>query len=106
MPPTQAPPSHAAKLATLADGQRQVGKFAHAPTQPEAAKLLNISTRTVKSATAVRDKGIPALTHAVEQEANWHLDPPASRPVFITSSPILVASLISRAIVARWRPVR
>jgi N6-adenosine-specific RNA methylase IME4 len=56
----------AAKIATLRDGQRQVGKFAHVATQAEAATLLNVSERSVKSAAVVRDRGTPELQHAVE----------------------------------------
>src|SRR2546427_3286056 len=57
----------AAKLAKLRDGQRQVGKFAEVPTQSEAAALLNISERSVRSAREVQDHGAPELQHAVEQ---------------------------------------
>jgi ParB-like chromosome segregation protein Spo0J len=56
----------AAKIATLRDGQRQVGKFAHVPTQAEAAKLLNVSPRSVKNAAVVRDCGSPELQQAVD----------------------------------------
>jgi N6-adenosine-specific RNA methylase IME4 len=57
----------AAKLATLKDGQRQVGKFADVPTQGEAAVLLNVSERTIRHAREVRDYGAPELVHAVER---------------------------------------
>jgi hypothetical protein len=56
----------AAKLATLAHGQRQTGKFAAVPTQQEAAALLNISERSVRSAAEVREQGAPELQRAVE----------------------------------------
>jgi ParB-like chromosome segregation protein Spo0J len=56
----------AAKLATLGDGQRQVGKFANVPTQAEAAERLNVSERSVRDAVKVRDHGAPELVAAVE----------------------------------------
>lgn len=37
----------AAKIATLSDGQRQVGKFTDVPTQSEVADLLNVGERSV-----------------------------------------------------------
>src|SRR5262249_23062475 len=40
----------AAKLATLRDGQRQVGRWAEVPTQAEAAQLLNVGERSVRRA--------------------------------------------------------
>jgi ParB-like chromosome segregation protein Spo0J len=57
----------AAKVATLRDGERQVGKFAEVPTQPEAAKMLNVSERTTRSARKVLDHGTPEMIAAVEQ---------------------------------------
>jgi len=57
----------AAKIATLQDGQRQVGKFADVPTQAQAAKRLNVSERIVRSAREVIDKGVPELVTAVER---------------------------------------
>jgi N6-adenosine-specific RNA methylase IME4 len=59
----------AAKLATLQHGVRQSGKFAAVPTQGEAAALLNISERSVRSAREVQEHGTPELVHAVEQGA-------------------------------------
>src|SRR5262249_37340071 len=47
----------AAKLATLRDGQRQVGQLAHVPTQREASALLHVGERSVKRARAVLDSG-------------------------------------------------
>jgi DNA modification methylase len=38
-----------ARIATLRDGQRQVGKLAEVPTQPETAKLLGVSERGIRS---------------------------------------------------------
>jgi hypothetical protein len=43
----------AARLAALAHGQRQTGKFAGLPTQAQAGALLNVGERSVRSATAV-----------------------------------------------------
>jgi N6-adenosine-specific RNA methylase IME4 len=57
----------AAKLSTLGHGQRQSGKFAGVPTQGEAATLLNVSERSVRTATEVRDQGAPELVRAVER---------------------------------------
>jgi ParB-like chromosome segregation protein Spo0J len=56
----------AAKLATLSDGQRQVGKYANVPTQAEAASILNVGERSVRSAREVIDEGAPELVSAVE----------------------------------------
>ena len=56
----------AAKLATLADGQRPVGKLAYVPTQAAAASILNVSGRSVRSAREVIDDGVPELIEAVE----------------------------------------
>jgi hypothetical protein len=57
----------AAKLAVLAHGQRQTGKFAAVPTQGEAAALLNVSERTIRHARDVLDRGVPELRQAVER---------------------------------------
>jgi N6-adenosine-specific RNA methylase IME4 len=56
----------AARLATLKDGQRQVGKFAYVPTQEQAANLAGVSERSVKSAKVVLERGTPELQQAVE----------------------------------------
>jgi ParB-like chromosome segregation protein Spo0J len=72
----------AARLATLADGQRQVGKFADVPTQAEAASILNVGERSVRSAREVLDEGAPELVAAVERG-----DVPVSRAVRIASLP-------------------
>jgi hypothetical protein len=57
----------AAKLAKLRDGQRQVGQMAEVPTQAEAAKLLNVSERSVRRAREVLNHGTAELIAAVEQ---------------------------------------
>jgi len=59
----------AAKLATLPWGRKKTGKFAALPTQGEAAALLNISERSVRTASEVRGAGSPELVHAVEAGA-------------------------------------
>ena len=59
----------AAKLAILGHGVRQSGKFAAVPTQGEAAALLNISERSVRSAREVHEHGAPELVRAVERGA-------------------------------------
>jgi N6-adenosine-specific RNA methylase IME4 len=59
----------AARLATLAHGQRQSGRLAAVPTQQEAAALLNVGERSVRRAAEVRDHGAPELQRAVEQGA-------------------------------------
>ena len=55
-----------ARLATLADGQRQVGKFSYVPTQAQAAKMLNVSDRSLRDAKTVLTKGTKPLIMAVE----------------------------------------
>src|SRR5262245_8547984 len=55
----------AARLAMLKDGQRQVGNFAHVPTQQQAAQLAGVSERSVKSARVVLEHGTPDLQEAV-----------------------------------------
>jgi N6-adenosine-specific RNA methylase IME4 len=55
----------AARMATLADGQRKVGKFAYVPTQGQAAQLAGVSERSVKSAKVVLESGTPELQAAV-----------------------------------------
>jgi N6-adenosine-specific RNA methylase IME4 len=57
----------AAKLAVLAHGQHQTGKFAAVPTQGEAAALLNVSERTIRHARDVLNHGAPELRQAVER---------------------------------------
>jgi hypothetical protein len=57
----------AKKLATLEHGQRQTGKFAGVTTQAEAASMLNVSERSVRTAGAVIDKAVPEIVTAVEK---------------------------------------
>jgi ParB-like chromosome segregation protein Spo0J len=57
----------AKKLATLEHGQRQTGKFAGVTTQAEAASMLNVSERLVRTAGAVIDKAVPEIVTAVEK---------------------------------------
>jgi hypothetical protein len=57
----------AAKIATLPDGQRQVGKFAGVPSQAQAAAMMNISERSVRSARQVLENGTPEMIASVEQ---------------------------------------
>jgi hypothetical protein len=57
----------AARLATLKDGQRQVGKFADVPTQAQAAERLKVSERSVRDARTVLDHGSPDLTAKVDK---------------------------------------
>jgi hypothetical protein len=47
----------AARLATLRDGQRQVGQLAEVPTQAAAAKMLNVGERSVRRARKVIEEG-------------------------------------------------
>ncbi|QAY96684.1 hypothetical protein CWB41_13885 [Methylovirgula ligni] len=57
----------AAKIANLTQGRPGSEKQANLPVkQRDAAQLLNISERSVRSAAVVRDKGTPELQHAVE----------------------------------------
>jgi N6-adenosine-specific RNA methylase IME4 len=56
----------AARLAKLDDGQRQVGKFADVPTQSQAADMLNVSERSLRTAKSVQEQGSPELIAAVE----------------------------------------
>ena len=57
----------AKKLATLEHGQRQTGKFAGVTTQAEAASMLKVSERSVRTARAVIDKAVPEIIIAVER---------------------------------------
>src|SRR5690606_18766996 len=57
----------AANIARLPLGANQHTASANLPTQAEAATMLNVSERTVRSARQVRDDGAPELVQAVEQ---------------------------------------
>jgi hypothetical protein len=57
----------AKKVATLEHGQRQTGKFAGVMTQAEAASMLNVSERSVRTAGTVFDKAAPEIVTAVEK---------------------------------------
>jgi ParB-like chromosome segregation protein Spo0J len=72
----------AARLATLRDGQRQLGKFAYVPTQAKAAERFGVSARSVRDAVKVRDHGAPELVTAVERG-----EVPVSRAVMIAVLP-------------------
>lgn len=57
----------AAKLATLAHGQKKADAPIGASTQADAAELLNVSRRAVQRAAVVQDEGAPELIAAVER---------------------------------------
>jgi ParB-like chromosome segregation protein Spo0J len=57
----------AAKIAVLQDGQRQVGKFADVPTQAEAADMLGVSERSVRTARKVLEQAEPADVEAISK---------------------------------------
>jgi site-specific DNA-methyltransferase (adenine-specific) len=60
----------AARLATLKDGQRadlQGAQICAAKSQPEAAKMLNVSRRGVQNARQVIENGTPELVKAVDE---------------------------------------
>jgi hypothetical protein len=58
----------AAKLANLKDGQTKAGTQICAPvSQQDAAEMLKVSTRSVQSATNVKNNAIPELIQAVER---------------------------------------
>lgn len=56
----------AARIATLAKGANQHAQTC-APSQEEAADLVNVSRRSVQSARKVLDHGVPELVAAVER---------------------------------------
>lgn len=59
----------AGKIATIKHGQNQwTGKFA-APTQAEAASMMNVSERTVRAGVKVQNEAAPELIYAVESGA-------------------------------------
>lgn len=55
----------AAQIARLPLGANQHDGSANLPTQSEAATMLNVSERTVRSAAVVRDKAVPELQQKV-----------------------------------------
>jgi hypothetical protein len=59
----------AAKIATLEIGanQHRVGKFADPPTQAAAAKMMNVSERSVRNAKSVIDSGAPEIIAKMER---------------------------------------
>jgi hypothetical protein len=57
----------ACKLAALPKGQRKTGKFAGVPTQAEAAKLLRVSERTVRTARKVLENAPANVARLVEE---------------------------------------
>jgi hypothetical protein len=62
-------PTLATRIATLGDGQRQVGQLADVPTQEQAAEMLNVGERTVRRAREVLNEGVPEVISAVERGA-------------------------------------
>jgi hypothetical protein len=58
----------AANIATLPKGANQHAQVC-APTQTEAADMLNVSRRTVQAAAKVRDEAVPELVEAVQAGA-------------------------------------
>ncbi len=56
-----------AQLATLQDGQRQVGQLADVPTQEEAAELMSVGERSVRRARTVLTHGTPDQIEAVKR---------------------------------------
>jgi hypothetical protein len=59
----------AARIATLGDGQRQVGQLADVPTQEQAAEMLSVGERTVRRAREVLNEDVPEVISAVERGA-------------------------------------
>lgn len=60
----------AANIATAKQGERsdlEPSANLRKVTQPEAAKMLNVSERSVSDAKTVKDKGVPELVEAVEK---------------------------------------
>lgn len=60
----------ASRIANLEDGQKKEGAQICAPavSQPEAAKLMNVSRRGVQQAVAIQKKGAEALVDAVDRD--------------------------------------
>ncbi len=59
----------AARLATLPRGANQHRQICLSRTQLEAAELLNVAARSVKSARAAQTPGVPELVDAVDSGA-------------------------------------
>jgi hypothetical protein len=59
----------ATRIATLGDGQRQVGQLADVPTQEQVVEMLNVGERTVRRAREVLNEGVPEVISAVERGA-------------------------------------
>jgi N6-adenosine-specific RNA methylase IME4 len=60
----------AARLATMRQGERtdlQLSVTLPKVSQPQAAELMNVSARLLRSAKTVQDSGAPALVRAIEQ---------------------------------------
>lgn len=75
--------SAAAKIAILGHGgDRKTDQAANLPTQSEAAKALNVSERSVRSARKVHEKGSQALRRALDDG-----DVPVSRAVAVVGLP-------------------
>jgi hypothetical protein len=57
------------RMATLSSGVRsdRQGASIEAPSQKQAAEMLNVGVASVKRAAAVRDKAEPELARAVDQ---------------------------------------
>jgi hypothetical protein len=56
----------ASKLASLPSGQHQAGKFAGVPTQADAAKMMRVSERSVRTARKVQEEAPANLIRLVE----------------------------------------
>jgi hypothetical protein len=79
----------AAKIATLKDGQRQVGQLAEVPTQSKAAAMLNVGERSVRRARAVLKSGDPDMIASVE---HGELAVSAAANIVRESKPALTAA--------------
>lgn len=58
--------SDAGKIGAAAQGKASANLQTSPVSQSDAAKLLNVSTRSVAAAAKVKDSAIPELAHAVE----------------------------------------
>lgn len=66
----------AAKVARLKHGQRADASIDASATQPEAARMLNVSRPSVQRARQVIDHGTPELVQAVEAGGAWGVGDP------------------------------